>query len=122
MQYQVFVQNHSDAKFTASVLGIPGCTTEGTTREDAIAKAKQVLQERLANGELVTIDLDSPANGQDIDPWIKHIGAFANDPTFDDFLAEVAAYRQQVDTQGSRNNDSRLVAWLGLQSRRRSRL
>lgn len=99
MQYQVFVQSRSDTNFIASVIGIPDCTAEGTTREDAIAKAKQALQNHLENGELVTIDLDSPSNGQDIDPWIKHMGIFADDPTFDDFLAEVAAYRQQVDTQ-----------------------
>ena len=33
---------------------------------------------------------------QQTDPWLKHMGVFASDPTFDDFLTEVAAYRQQV--------------------------
>jgi hypothetical protein len=29
----------------------------------------------------------------------KNLGLFADDPTFDDFLAEVAAYRQSIDAQ-----------------------
>ena len=99
MQYQVFIQSRSDTEFIASVIGIPDCTAAGTTREEAVTKARRTLQQHLENGELVTIDLDSPSNGQVIDPWIKHMGIFANDPTFDDFLAEVAAYRQQVDAQ-----------------------
>lgn len=31
---------------------------------------------------------------QQTDPWLKHMSIFALDPTVDDFLAEVAAYRQ----------------------------
>jgi hypothetical protein len=65
-----------------------------------VTKARRALEQHLENGNLVTIDLDSsPSTAQTIDPWIKHIGIFANDPTFDDFLVEVAAYRQQVDAQ-----------------------
>ncbi|WP_273038637.1 type II toxin-antitoxin system HicB family antitoxin [Iningainema tapete] len=40
MQYQVFVQSHPDKKFIASVVGIPNCTIEGSTKEEAIALAK----------------------------------------------------------------------------------
>lgn len=99
MQYQVFVQSHPARKFIASIVGIPGSTVEGSTKEEAIAKAKVNLKQQLASGELVTIDVDAESSTPGVDPWIKHIGIFADDPTFDDFLAEVAAYRQQVDAQ-----------------------
>ena len=95
MQYQVFVQSHSDTRFIASVIGLPGCAAEGSTKEEAIGNAKRVLQQQLQTGEFVTIHFDWPSDGK-TDPWIQHMGFFANDPTFDDFLAEVAAYRQQV--------------------------
>lgn len=99
MQYQVFVQSQADNQFIASVLGIPNCVALGRTKEEAIAKAKTTLAEKLAHGELVTIDIDSQSVSQDHDPWLKHMGIFANDPTFEDFLEEVAAYRQQVDKE-----------------------
>jgi predicted RNase H-like HicB family nuclease len=99
MQYQVFVQSRPDKKFIASVVGIPNCMVEGDTREEAIALVKDVLEQQLENGEMITIDIDSERLKQKIDPWIKHIGIFADDPTFDDFQAEIAAYRQQIDAQ-----------------------
>jgi predicted RNase H-like HicB family nuclease len=99
MQYQVFVQSRIDTTFIASVVGVPDCIAEGTTKEEAIAKATIALKQQLATGELVTIDLDPQSVEPETDPWIKHMGIFANDPTFDDFLAEVAAYRLQADAQ-----------------------
>jgi predicted RNase H-like HicB family nuclease len=97
MQYQVFVQSHPKNKFIASVVGIPNSTVEGDSREEAIALAKAALETQLASGELVTIEVGKEHSQQQTDPWLKHMGVFASDPTFDDFLAEVAAYRQQVE-------------------------
>jgi predicted RNase H-like HicB family nuclease len=97
MQYQVFVQTDSPTKYRASILGIPDCTAEGNTKEEAIANARTVLEHQLTQGELVTIDLETVVT-QD-DPWLKHMGLFADDPTFDDFTAEMAAYRQEIDTE-----------------------
>lgn len=99
MQYQVFVQSHPEKKFIASIVGIPNSTVEGRTKEEVIALAKATLETHLASGELVTIEVGQQISQQEIDPWLKHMGIFASDPTFDDFLAEVAAYRQQVDEQ-----------------------
>ncbi len=95
MQYQVFIQTDSPNKYRASILGIPDCTAEGHTKEEAIANARTALEHQLTQGELVTIDLETPQS----DPWLKHMGLFANDPTFDDFTAEMAAYRQEIDTE-----------------------
>ncbi|GAA6620399.1 type II toxin-antitoxin system HicB family antitoxin [Scytonema sp. NUACC26] len=97
MQYQVFIESHPEKKFIASVVGIPNTTVEGSTKEEAIALAKASLETKLASGELVTIEVDQKREHQETDPWLKHMGIFASDPTFDDFLAEVASYRQQVD-------------------------
>ena len=99
MQYQVFVQSHPENKFIASIVGIPNTTVEGSTKEEVIALAKATLETQLASGELVTIEVGKEQSPQETDPWLKHMGIFASDPTFDDFLAEVAAYRQQVSEQ-----------------------
>ena len=44
MQYQVFVQRRLDSTYIASVLGIPNCTAEGSTKEEVIARVKVVLE------------------------------------------------------------------------------
>lgn len=104
MQYQLFIQNPAEQKFVASVVGMPMVSGEGVTEAEAIAQAKAALESQLATGKFVTIQVSSVTQpdesvNQATDPWLKYLGLFANDPTFEDFLAEVAAYRQQVDEE-----------------------
>lgn len=99
MQYQIFVQSESASKFVASVVGVPNCVVEGSSKEEAITKAKTALEKKLSRGELVTVEIDAGRTDAEHDPWLKHLGIFADDPTFDDFLEEVAVYRQQADAQ-----------------------
>ncbi len=98
MQYQVFVQNQTNNGFIAAIIGMPDCLAEGHTKEEAIANAKTALQSRLARGEVVTIDVE-PSTNQEANPLLKHFGRFKDDPTFDDYLAEIEAYRRQVDAE-----------------------
>jgi predicted RNase H-like HicB family nuclease len=96
MQYQVLVQSHPDKGYIAAVLGIPDCVVEGRTKDEAVANAKAALAERLAQGEVVTIELEAP---QTVHPWLRFAGTWKDDPTFDDFLAEIEAYRREVDAE-----------------------
>lgn len=77
MQYQVFIQSHPENKFSASIVGIPNSTVEGSTKEEAIALAKAVLETQLALGELVTIEVGKERSQQETDPWLKHTSIFA---------------------------------------------
>jgi predicted RNase H-like HicB family nuclease len=98
MQYQVFVQSFPNNGFVAAVIGMPDCLAEGQTKEEAVANAKRALQSRLSEGEIVTIDVD-PSPGLEDNPLLKHFGRFKDDPTFDDYLADIEAYRRQVDEE-----------------------
>ena len=105
MQYQVFIQSPAAQRFVASIVGMPAITGEGTTESEAIDQAKAALQSQLATGKFVTIEVGSTNRLNESvnrdDPWLKHLGLFANDPTFEDFLEEVAAYRQKVDEEAA---------------------
>jgi predicted RNase H-like HicB family nuclease len=96
MQYQVLVQSDPEKGYVSAVLGIPDCVAEGRTKEEAVANAKTALAERLAQGEVVTIEVETP---QAAHPWLKYFGMWKDDPTFDDFLAEIEAYRREVDAE-----------------------
>jgi hypothetical protein len=63
-------------------------------------KLKVILDAQFRNGKLVTIDIDIPSKvtGERTDHWIDNMGIFQDDPTFDDFLAEVNNYRNEVDS------------------------
>ncbi|NJM47311.1 MAG: type II toxin-antitoxin system HicB family antitoxin [Alkalinema sp. RU_4_3] len=98
MQYQIFVQNSADRRFTASVIGMSGCVAEGATKEEAMASVERLLEEQLAHGEIVTRDLPNISKEQPHAALLGH-GMFKDDPTFDDFLEHMAEFRQQVDGQ-----------------------
>ena len=93
MQYQVLVQTHPGKNFVASVLGVADCVADGPTKEAAIANARNALAERLAQGEIFTIEVEMENTATD-NPWLKNFGRLREDPTFDDFLAEIAAHRR----------------------------
>jgi hypothetical protein len=100
MQYQIFVQNPAESHFTASVIGIPTCVAQGRTEAEALAKAEDLLDEQLAKGKVVTVERPSGnGNGHhdNTHPWMKFAGTWANDPDFDDFVAEMQRERELED-------------------------
>jgi predicted RNase H-like HicB family nuclease len=103
MQYQVFVQNPADRTFMASIVGLPNATANGVTEQEAIDKLKAILDAQFKNGKMVTINIDLPSEESSAkgDPWVDNIGIFQDDPTFDEFLLEVNAYRNEVDKTDS---------------------
>jgi predicted RNase H-like HicB family nuclease len=98
MQYQILVQSQPNQRFTAAVLGLPGCIVEGSTKDEAVTNATLALQEQLANSEIVTIEV-SATNGNGAHPLLKHFGALADDPTFDDWQEKIAEFRRQTDEE-----------------------
>jgi predicted RNase H-like HicB family nuclease len=92
MQYQVLVQSNNENAFIASIIGVPDCVAEGQTREEAIAR--DALTARLAQGEVVTIEVELSEIAPARNPWLDNFGRFKNDPTFDDFLAEIESNRR----------------------------
>lgn len=77
--------------FIATVLGLPGCSVQATTRAEAIEKARLQAQDWLSEGEVVRVEIDVPQAAK------RGVGIFADDETFPEFLAAMKAYREQLD-------------------------
>ena len=70
--------------------------SEGDTRDAAITQIKQHLRTYLSQPpEVIHIELEPVVTTQH--PWLQFAGMWAGDPTWDDFVTEVAAYRQAMD-------------------------
>jgi len=102
MQYQVFVQSRTDGLFSATVVGVPDCVAEGTTQEEALAKATAFLRARLAKGKLFTVEVEEVPAKKATNPWLEIHGSLRDDPTFDDFMSEIAHSRRQLETEESK--------------------
>jgi predicted RNase H-like HicB family nuclease len=99
MTFQIFVQSRPEQGYVASVVGIPDCVAEGETKEEAVAKAKEVLSRLLTQGELVSVEIENVLHTQPDNPWLKVFGMFKDDPTWDDFQASIEEYRRELDAE-----------------------
>lgn len=70
-------------------------SAEGATREEALAKLRNQVQDRLRNGsELVALDVAAPTAAN---PWVQFAGMFKDDPDFRDVLDIIAENRRKMD-------------------------
>lgn len=97
MQYQVLVKHIAENGYIASVIGVPDCVVEGRTEEDAISQAESALKKHLAQGKIVTIEVENQPESEN--PLLKHAGRFKDDPYFDEVLEEIEKYRRELDAE-----------------------
>jgi hypothetical protein len=88
MTFSVLVEPH-EGWFAASLAGAPEVRGVAPTREEAIAALENQLANRIAQGELLSVEIaDTGVVGM--------AGAFADDPCLREIIAE--AYRER-DTE-----------------------
>lgn len=95
MTYDVILRKAQN-KYIARVREWPEVVIEEETREAALTQIKQQLAAYLSQQpEVVPIELEPDAVPSH--PWLQFAGMWEHDPTWADFEAEVATYRQQLD-------------------------
>ncbi len=95
MTYDVILRKKQN-KYVARVREWPEVVIEEDSREEAITQMKAQLSEYLSQRpEVIQIDLEPVTHHEH--PWLQFAGMWADDPTWDDFVAELEAYRQEID-------------------------
>ena len=94
--YDVLIENQENGRVLATVIGLPDCQAIGATKEEALTSLYERLTERLAKAEIVSIKIEPPKAEH---PWMKFAGMFKDDPQFDDMLADIEAYRRELDAE-----------------------
>jgi len=92
LTYDVLVENQEDGGVSATVLGLPDFKGSGVTKQEALEKLIQLLQER--EPEIVTLEIELP---QTEHPWMKFAGMHKDDPQFDEMLEYIEEYRRELD-------------------------
>ena len=96
VSYQVLLKNEADETVSAMLLGWPECKVYGQTRSQALQQLQDLVNQQLIAGEIVSIKLKST---QSDNPWMRIAGKYKDDPLFDEFLADIEAYRQELDAE-----------------------
>ncbi len=76
--------------FVATVSGLPDCVAEAPTPEEAIAQVQQAAQRWRKTNAVASV-----AGEPHERPTKRFVGMWANNELFDEFVAEITAYREQ---------------------------
>jgi hypothetical protein len=84
--------------FKAIVKGFAECSVEAPTRDEAVALARHEAEELIENSDVIQVETSFPPR---VPHRIPHrgIGMWADDETFDDFVAAMKQYREQVNAE-----------------------
>jgi predicted RNase H-like HicB family nuclease len=95
--YSILIETPKSGGYRATALGLPNCRAKGATREIALQNIQQLLTDRLSQSEIVTLKIDSPRSKH---PWMQFAGMFQDDPQFENMLADIQTYRQEIEREG----------------------
>ena len=96
MQIPVAVEPTVSGQFRAHSFPPFTAVAEGKTSDEAVLKLRQELSKEIETGKRLVM-LDVPADEEN--PWPAMSGWLKDDPLFDDWRAEVEAYRHQCDIE-----------------------
>lgn len=96
LSYAVMVKK-TEVKYQATVWGLPEIQATGETKEAVLKSIKQLLTARLEKVEVISDKIDLPAKAEH--PWMKFAGMFKDDPQFKEVLADIEAYRREIDAK-----------------------
>lgn len=92
MTCRVFLEQTAADHYKATPLAFSDCMAVRKTRDEALSNLTAMVNARLSQGEMVTVEIDAREH-----PWLKGAGMFKDDPSYEDFLAEIEGHRRQVD-------------------------
>ncbi|MBO3459520.1 type II toxin-antitoxin system HicB family antitoxin [Aetokthonos hydrillicola Thurmond2011] len=96
LTYNVLIEHEPDGRFSALALGLSDCKSLGNTEKEALENLQEVLQKRLQNSKIVTLEINSP---QANNPWTKIAGMYKDNPLFDEVLADIETERCKLDAE-----------------------
>jgi predicted RNase H-like HicB family nuclease len=97
MTYNILIQPQPENVYRATVLGWPDLSVVGDSEQTVLKRIKEAIRERLAQGRIVQIEVEENVAAAPEHPWLPFLGMWKDDPTFDDFIAQMEAYRRELD-------------------------
>lgn len=92
----VLLYTEADGTYRAKVPAIRGLVVTAATRDVALKAVAAAAAEARPGSEIAVIDVPPSLAGKP-NPWLEMAGMFADDPTWDEFIAEMQAARARED-------------------------
>ncbi len=92
MNYDVLVEKVETNGYVARVMAWTDCVVQADTRDEALAQARQAIEAKLSQADIVTIEVPSSKEN----PLLRFAGMWADNPDFDGFQEEIENYRHAL--------------------------
>jgi hypothetical protein len=91
--WNILLESAADGFSRATVLEVADCQIADKTKQGAVEKVQQLLQERLAKAEIIQIPMPVQPSVSE-NPLMKFAGIFQDDPDFMEIIKEMRAERE----------------------------
>lgn len=99
MQVPVILEQAKDNEYRATVFAPAPLVAEGTSREQAVEKLRDMLSERVSGAQLIQLEI--PLKPQR-DPWCAFAGVWRDHPDGAEVEENIRQYRREVDADPKR--------------------
>jgi len=96
MTMYVLIENRSEGKYTASLIGWPAVAAQGESEDEALSQLRQSLTAQLRQVKIVPLDIDLVSAEN---PWLQIGERFKDNPLLDEVSESIAEYRRQLDAR-----------------------
>jgi predicted RNase H-like HicB family nuclease len=96
MAFEILVKPTENG-FLATVPGLPDCTVEAATREEAIERVRQEAKDWIERSEIIPLELPEAAKLKRSPK--DFVGMWEHNELFDEFQKEIQQYRAELDAQ-----------------------
>lgn len=94
--WNILIENTDDGFTVATVLEAPSLQTKDRTKQGAVAKVRELLQQRLSNAEIISIPVDIKSLSEQ-NSLMKFAGIFEGDSDFQDIVKDINAEREDKE-------------------------
>ena len=99
MEITVLMEPGEGNRYRATSLSLPGFVSEGASREEALARLRQLIRDQLAHAEIAKIEVQLPGKPH---PWMAFAGTWKDRPDLAEFEQNIRDYRRQIDADPDR--------------------
>lgn len=100
--YDVLIEQKDSENISATVMGWQDCQAQGKTREEALQNLRHAITQRLANAEVVSLEIESSPSTDH--PWMQLHRMYEDNPLFEEVLQDIQQHRQNEDTAEQENS------------------
>jgi hypothetical protein len=99
MNVSVMLEQVKENSYRATALVPTPLVAEAPTRDEAVVKIRDLINERLSGAELIQVEVPLATQPN---PWLAITGTWREHPDVDEVVENIRAYRREVDADPDR--------------------